>query len=332
MKAITLLIVFLEIALSAASGRVSLEDLSPHLSTNAPVIWAATTNWNGKMWKYERVLPHVFSSSVISNAIVLASLQKKGFPKPSTNDFFIPEEHPPNYPGAIAVIFSIEPKDAILSYFCLHPNTNSTELPDDDTLLKQARACAVQLGIDLKQVASGKPSSIFNSDADGNLFTNQVCGRRIFLARQLDGIPFYDHGDAGWNEGFNFELGSGGQIRSFFVDWPELRRNVGGPLASVEQIIALIRAHRVIVLPNGNEEGFFRRVKSLANSKKFTIVKFNPYYMDGELGETNYDYVPPKFASPFAELEAVAELPDTNINVRIFCPILSSDVSEWLKK
>jgi hypothetical protein len=75
------------------------ENFSPHFSTNTGIIWQAATNDLPKsFWIYKRLPPHPFSATVISNAIVLASLQTKGFPKPSTNDFYIPEENPPIIP------------------------------------------------------------------------------------------------------------------------------------------------------------------------------------------------------------------------------------------
>jgi hypothetical protein len=333
MKAVLLFAMISAMALpSIADPFGSMEKFSPHFSTNTPILWNATNQLPGDFWVYRRILPHVFSAMVISNAMVLASLEKNGFPKPSTNDFYVHEDKGPNYPGAIPCYFGISPADANLYFEAPHPDMNSTDIPSDKILIKRARACASLLGVDLTQTVPEKPSFIFNSDKEGNRLTNQICARRVFLSRQLDGVAFYDHHDNGWSEGLSFALGSGGKLRSFYLDWPELQRTDRRQTASVQQIIALIRAHRIIVLPNVDEETYFQRVKALAKAKTFSITNITPYYLDGELGDTNQNYAPPKYATPIAELDAVAGFGNSNAAVRMFSFILSSDATRALTK
>jgi hypothetical protein len=72
-----------------AAAFTSLEDISPHFSTNAQIIWQAPTNHLPKsFWIYKK-LPRVFSATTISNAMILATFQNKRFPKPSTNQIVI---------------------------------------------------------------------------------------------------------------------------------------------------------------------------------------------------------------------------------------------------
>jgi hypothetical protein len=86
------------------------------------------------------------------------------------------------------------------------------------------------------------------------------------------------------------------------------------------------------VLPNVGEETYFQRVKALANAKTFSITNVTPYYLDGELGDTNQNYAPPKYATPIAELDAVADFGNSNAAVRMFSFILSSDATRALTK
>jgi hypothetical protein len=148
--------------------------------------------------------------------------------------------------------------------------------------------------------------------------TNQISGRRVFLSRQLDGIAFYDFDDNGWSEGLSFALNSGGKLKSFYLDWPELQRVDRRQTASIEQLIDLIRARRIRVLPNANEYTFSQRIESLANAKTFSITNITLYYLDGKMGGTNQIHVPPEYATPFAELDAVADFGNSNAAVRIF--------------
>src|ERR1035441_5674365 len=73
-----------------ASG---LEDVSLHFSTNTAIVWQAPTNHlPQRFWTYKR-LPQVFSAAAISNGIVLAGFEKKGFPRPSTNRIVLWADH-----------------------------------------------------------------------------------------------------------------------------------------------------------------------------------------------------------------------------------------------
>jgi hypothetical protein len=262
---------------------------------------------------------------------VLASLQSKGFPKPSPCDFFIPEDHLPNYPGVIPVIFSISPKSATISYGLPRPGTNTADIPTDKILLQRAWTCAVQLGVDPAQVVQIKPASYFNRDENDADLTNQICGRGVFLARRLDGVLFSDLGDEGGNGGFWIELGSHGQIRAFSLVWPDLKRDELQPTASPQQIINCIRSQKTIVLPNANDETYFQRIKALANAKTFTITKMTPYYSEGVYGETPTNNEPSRFVTPIAELEAIADFGNSNATVRLLSPIISSEVNRLLK-
>jgi len=69
-----------------AAAAVTLEDVSPPLGTNTAIVWEAPTNHlPPRFWVYRR-LPQVFSAAAISNGIVLAGFEKKGFPRPGTNE------------------------------------------------------------------------------------------------------------------------------------------------------------------------------------------------------------------------------------------------------
>ena len=83
-------------------------------------------------------------------------------------------------------------------------------------------------------------------------------------------------------------------------------------------------------MPNLLDENDFGRLKTLANTKKLTITKITPYYMDEAFGTIRTNYVPCNFAMPFAELEAVADFGTSNATLRLLSPILASDVKRLL--
>jgi hypothetical protein len=328
-KSFALLAAFLTTAFCALADAQSWQELSVNLFTNTTIVWRVPTNQLPKsLWVYHRILPHVFSATVTSNAVVLASLQKRGFPRPSTNDFFISEDKGPNYPGIIPNIFEIRPGDAHFHFSI--PNyspVSEKEIPDDETIIKLARKYAPQLGLDPVKLAQGK---IYTHFCDTDQTTNNVCGRGVFFSRHLDGIGFFSAADDGESaEGYSMEFGEHGKIVAFSVLWSDVEHYKNENTASQDEITRCIREHKAIVMPNFKDDDF-DRLKKLATAKKFTITKITPYYGEGMFRDLSTD-VPSEFATPFAELEAVADFGSSNAAVKLLAPILSSETSRLLE-
>jgi hypothetical protein len=332
--------VFLAILVTAFSSLAgptnNLENFSPHLSTNAQIAWQAPTNNLPKNFQvYRRVLPRIFSATIISNAIILGSLQSKGFPRPPTNNFYIWEDKGANYPGLIPSFFSILPNDASISYAI--PNFSSgseKDIPNDEVIVQHAKKYAFQLGLDPAKLIQNSIYTCSYDDDDGaGKATHHICGRGIFLSRKIDGFGFFSaNNDGEGAEGFSIEFGSHGQIRDFSLRWPNLEPDAIQRTASPEQIIDCIKAHKTIVLPEKNDPNYFARVKNLAKATKFTITKITPYYYDyqGVFGNLPANEEPAKFIFPMAELEAVADFGTNKVTARLITPILSSEIIKLL--
>jgi hypothetical protein len=333
-KTLAILTVTLVTAFSSSAERPSLKELNSHLFTNAVIVWQAPTDRLPKsFWVYQRLLPRVFPETVISNAIVLGSLQSKGFPKPSTNDFSIAEPHERPEPAG-HTIFAITPGEAYLYYSMPNYTAGSgKEIPNDETVARRAWKYASQLGLDPAMLVQKTfYTHVCETDQNGEP-THPVCGRGVFLSRQLHGVAFFsarDQGDGA--EGFSMEFGRHGQIRFFSLRWSTLEPYERQQTISPQEIIRCIRAHKTFVLPNGNEAGFFERLNRLASAKKLTITNITPYYWDFVFGEMPTNDVPCRFATPLAELEAVADFGNSNATVRLISPIIASDASRLLGK
>lgn len=322
---------FFAIALSATAA-TSLEDFSPHFATNMPIVWQATNQLPKSLWIYRRLPPRPFSASVISNAAELASLQKKVPLKPSTNDFFLAEDHPPDCPWPIPVIFSITSASATINYGLPHPGTNTADIPPDKIVVQRARACATQLGLDPAQIAFKEMTSHFNRDTNDNDITNQLCGRGVFLSRKLDDILFFGNGQNPTGEGFWMEFGTRGQIRAFSLIWPELKRAKLETTANPTQIIACIRAFKTMAPPENNEQNYFNRLKNLASASKLTITNAIPYYCEGTYGITPTNSEPSEVITPIVQLGAIANFRSSNASVRLLSPLLLPDVNRLLAR
>ena len=332
MKTIALLVMTLAAAFSSIAETTNIyERFSPCFSTNTEILWRAPMDGLPKsFWTYKRLPPQPFSTSVISNTIILASLQDKGFPKPSMEPFYIWSA--PNPCGMSFSIFSIQPANTSISYSSPTQNLSTDNVPDAEAVTKRAFECARRFGLDQGQVI---PKNIFcSSNAAGcdDTLTNGICARGIFLSRKLDDVSFFGDANNG-SDGFSIEFGSHGQIRSFSLVWPNLKPAQESQTASPQEIIRCIREHKVEVevLPDEGPN-YFGRIKKLAEAKTFAITKITPYYAEFVFGEAAANDAPCGFITPLAELEAVADFGKSNATVRLVAPIISPDVIRLLGK
>jgi hypothetical protein len=333
MKAFATLVLAFDLALSASAGTPTLAEISSHFFTNGPIVWQAPTqHLPNQFWIYQRHLPRIFSANLITNAIDLGSFQSLGFPHPSTNQTCMVAE--PRSPFVNVCNFFINPGEASMAFESPDYSKGSPSgIPNDQSIADRAWGYAPQLGLNPRQL-SQKSFFTHSNDVDqtGGETTAFICGRGVFLSRQLDGVAFFSADDTGSDtEGFAIEFGSHGQIRSFCFRWSALERYESQQTASVQEISRCIMAHKTIVLPNLDEADYFARLRTLATAKKLTITKITPVYGEGIFGEPQANNAHCKFATPFAELEAVADFGISNATVRLVSPILSSEVKRLLK-
>jgi hypothetical protein len=285
-------------------------ELWSHLFTNGPIIWQVPTNSLPKsFWVYKK-LPRIFSATTISNAIILASFQDKGFPKPSTNQIVIWGDHSEGEPEP--PYFSILPDAGQMSFTLGDRGPQSPEgISTNEAAVERAWECLAQLGMNRSQFVK----------------TNAVAagGYGVFLPRQIDGIEIF-----GGAEGFQIQFVNQ-KVVQFCLLFPDIEREKQSLIASPQEIIRCIRAHKAIVLPSPDEESYFARLKQLARAKKLIINKITPYFGEGVFGEFPTNGESPKIVVPIAELEAIADFGTSNEPVRLLSPILSSEAIRLLK-
>lgn len=296
-------------------------DLSPHFLTNTPIIWQVPPNvLPESFWFYRRLPPRPFSTTIISNAVILAHVQDHGFPKPSTNNYNILSDA--NCCGMRFPIFSIQPAASAISFSTTNRSQTTNDMPDDATIVKRASEYAISFGLDPAQLIQ-KPiiAECNSSDDDGHTLTNSIYARRIFLSRNIDGISFFNGADNGDGEGISVELGSHGQTRSVDFRWPNLARDKNMPTPPPDVLIGFIRQHKVMVWPIPDEPDFFARIKYLATAKTCLITNATPYYFEGVFGEMPTNDAPSKIISPFVVLDAVADFGTNNVTFQIIASL-----------
>jgi hypothetical protein len=313
MKAFLLLSVILAGSSPVGAEAKKLEDIAPHFAATAQIVWKVPSNGVPKsLWIYKK-LPHVFSAATISNAVILAGFQQKGFPKPTTNATFIWD----NIPGSTIdeprpPYFAITPEDGVIQHDIgdRWPDAPN-EILVDRAEVDYAWNCLAWLGVDRAQFVK----------------TN-VASYGVSFPRQIDGIRFPDE-----TEGFSIQrYGKARRLRFFLLTLPNLQRTREDATATPQEIIQCIRAFKTPVLPNGDEADYFARVKTVAKATSLTITKLTPYYGEGVYGEEPMNDLRPNWVMPVAYLDATATLGTSNVAVRLYSPILASDAVRLLKQ
>jgi hypothetical protein len=289
----------------------TLEEASPQFGASTAIVWQAPTNHlPSRFWTYKR-LPQVFSAAAISNGIVLASFEKKGFPRPSTNEIVLWADHPEGEPRPPD--FAILPKYGQLSFSLGDRAPDSPhDIARDEAAVKRALKCAALLGVNPAELA---PTNAASAGIYG-----------VSLARQIDGVPFLAD-----TEGLQIQFGKDGKIRGFSLQWPRLERDKNCATASPSEIIRCIRARKTPVYPIDGEPDYFARIKSLAHARKLIITQIKAHYAEGMFGEELPENEPSKHVIPVAELEALADFGTNTVPVRLYAPILSADVKRLLE-
>jgi hypothetical protein len=209
-------------------------------------------------------------------------------------------------------------------YFAIHPSngqmsfTLGDRAPDsvqdvarDEAAVKRAWKCVGKLGVDMTQVLQT------NAAGPGT--------GGVFLPRQLDGMQFFDG-----TEGFQIMFGKDGKVRMFALMWPKLERDESCATASPQEIIRCISGYKTVLVPGDEESNYFAQVKDVARARRITITQITLYYGEGMLGEETRVNEPSKHVRPIAILGATADFGTNAAFIRIYAPILASDVRRLL--
>jgi len=310
-----LLLASLPLASALAQDIVSLESLSPNFPASARMIWQVPSNQIPRILTIYTNVPTIFPVAVISNAIRLAS-----FPMPrsltvSTNIFHVSD----NETGFWSRSLDVLPQHGQLGYSIRSNPTNPTNVPTATEVTQLAWQYARLLGLNTAELIE-RPQSRRERMCEYGPFTNNVGARSTFLTRKLAGIELRDYG-------LDVEFGAHQQIRRFMVLWPTLKQAEAAPTATPQQIMQSIRARKT-PLAMLEPDGYIDRVTltALEKTRTLTIVKVIPIYCLGSFGKGPING-PDQVFTPYAEVQATAQLDRTNLHIRLLAPILAQDAS-----
>lgn len=191
-------------------------------------------------------------------------------------------------------------------------------MPNDAKAEKLGLKFLKQFGIqhaDLAQNAKGhlltfgeKRTRGYFDRRRGKYVDDELIARGIFFNRRIDGVNF---AGIGIGSGCEIMFGNHAKIANFKLVWRNLQPYEHRQVACPDEIIRYIRDGQAVMT--------HKNLVNPADVKRLTITDCSPLYM-GAAGEETQDFV-----YPFAQLEAIASLGDTNENIQLYCPILSTN-------
>jgi hypothetical protein len=131
-----------------------------------------------------------------------------------------------------------------------------------------------------------------------------VIARQLFLVRTLDGIPSIGMGLGG---GVWFSFGNDGQLAELEMAWRNVEPKGTYPVAREKQFSERLQSGQCVCAFDSPEQ-----------IRVVTITNATPYYL--ELPGTS----PQKEIHPIAELDGEAQLAQTNLPIRVYCPLVTS--------
>jgi hypothetical protein len=293
-------------------------DRGPAQPTSAEVLWAAPTNgWPEKLWVY-KVIPQVFSSSVLSNLLEIAAFTEKD------------RANPPAY------IREVEPKPIYFStsdetrHLAICPSLGWMALINEKAAspshLQPVRGVPNQeettrlglrylrlLGIDRSQLATkpGTNELELHWECGRIAYTDQETKKEITLTnnfgiyfrRRIDGIGFSGIGLRG---GVYIRFGNDAKVAELQVVWRNLQPHQLLDCALPEEIVTQFKNGQIALPANTGPP---------AEMIKFTITYAMPYY------DSTFEEEPEAYIAPRLDLIGTVERPSGPINIQLRVPI-----------
>jgi hypothetical protein len=310
-----LLLAGLPLASILAQDVVSIESLSPKFPASVRIIWQVPGNQVPRSLGIYTNLPTIFPVPVLSNAIALASFAMPHKLTASTNMFHLSDRNNEIWSPSLDVL----PQFGQLGYNVRGEPTNPTNVPSAAEVTQLAWQYAGLLGLNTAELLE-RPQSRRARMCEYGPFTNRVGARSTFLTRKLGAIELRDYG-------LDVEFGAHKQVRRFMVLWPTLKLAQTVPTATPQQIMQSIRARKT-PLAMLEPEGYIDRatLTALEKTRTLTVMKVTPIYTLGSYGK-ELSNGPDQVFTPYAEVEATAQLDRTNLHIRLLSPLLAQDTA-----
>ena len=294
----------------------------PKFQINNPEItWAATNRLRPELWTY-KVVPQSFSAKGIS-VLLHQSCFTNRVSANVTEQFSLVNK-------SNTCTLRIVPSQGWIKYWNESAPANYWDrtnhlweqvegLPNEVEVERLGLRLLNQFGIrreDLAQRADGhlitfgsKKSRSYFDRRTQKYIDDEVTARGIFFDRRIDGVDFAGIGLRG---GCNIEFGNHEKISEFNLVWRNLQPYENYKVASQNEVIQYIREGKAVLT--------HKNLVNPAEVKSITITDITPLYM-GASGDVSQEFV-----YPFAQVNGMADLGYTNVDIQLYCPVLSSNI------
>jgi len=289
------------------------------------IVWSAPTNKQAAaLWIY-RNIPQDFSARTISNLMTLGAFTLDDKKTLSDEDramdkhgIAFANEKEKRYLGISPALGLVEYQDQKAEDM----TKPIRGLPSEAKVERLALKYLKQIGIPISEFATKSEKGVallsFRDqktrgyfDKANKKFVQEVDCRGISFVRRVAGVNFAGIGVAG---GFYVSFGNSGRIAKLELVWRKLEPYQRYEIASPEQTVAWIKEGKALMpYPLMNPD------LNAGEISRLTIKDFSPLYK-GALADE-----PEEFTFPFAKLDCVARVGKTNVNLQLYCPILSTN-------
>lgn len=286
---------------------------------NPTVHWAASNQLKSALWVY-KVIPQEFSVKGVNNLLKMG-----GFTNRISNG-----------KQGISVVNSsntcnlvVNPQLGYIRYFDEYAPANHWDrtnhlheivkgLPKQKDTERLGVKLLKQFGIyrtDLAQRDDGRLLTFGEQETrsyydrrKGKPVDDEVFTRGIFFNRRIDGVNF---AGMGIGSGCEIQFGNDAKISKFNLVWRNLKPYEQYTVKRSDEIEqSILNGDAMLTHKNFVEGNAVRAI---------TVTEISPLYMGAD-EMTRQDIV-----SPFAKIEAVADIGTTNIEIELYCPILTTN-------
>lgn len=316
MKFVCICVMALAVVITITANAQSFDTFQVNHPT---IVWNAKTNYQSALWIY-KVTTQQFSVKAVNNLLKIG-----GFTNRLTNGKQgISVSNSSNRCNLV-----VYPAQGIIRYGNLFAAANHwdrtnhlvepvKELPDDKQVEKLGLKLLKQFGIQRKDLAQKEDGHLISFGENttrgyfdrrtGKYIDNEVLTRGIIFNRRIDSVNF---AGIGVGSGCQIEFGNSAKISKFNLVWRNLKPYEQCAVKRPDEIAESILNGDAVLTHKNFVEG--NAVQAI------TITEFSPLYMGAD-EMTKQDVV-----SPFGKIEAVAYTGTTNIQIELYCPILTTN-------
>jgi hypothetical protein len=281
------------------------------LPANIEIVWKAQTNNLPAKLPVFIVIKQGFSDTVNREALLMAHCPATHAADATTQNLVIQDGEDESWKTRIMIL----PLAGEIEFEDRSPINQVIAVPDAAEVSRRAWDAAARFQLPRNQLLENSSDQKSEVAQSGPL-VGQICTRDTFLTRRLHNIDMR-------NFGLAFRLGNRGQIRYFSLRWPQLRMAMNFPVAPPSEMAANFR-ERIIPASTLSETNLPVIPDALlARTRSLVVTNMTPFYAEAACAAIPNPTRRERYISPFAELQATADLGGTNASLTFYTELVT---------